>query len=89
VSASPLSGTVLLCLVVFASTVCVGAFRSGIAAAHGTQPHEAFTSAPVRTATTPGIALAALVSMFVMRACAYGLRRMTACNRPGIRRSSV
>ncbi|HVC65445.1 MAG TPA: hypothetical protein VNF52_08180, partial [Candidatus Dormibacteraeota bacterium] len=25
-SASPLSGTVLLCLVVFASTVCVGAF---------------------------------------------------------------
>ena len=33
-------------------------------------------SAPTKTATTPGIALAALVSIERMFACAYGLRRM-------------
>ena len=33
-------------------------------------------SAPTMTATTPGIALAALVSIDRMLACAYGLRRM-------------
>jgi hypothetical protein len=33
-------------------------------------------SAPTKTATTPGIAAAALVSTERMLACAYGLRRM-------------
>ena len=33
-------------------------------------------SAPTKTATTPGIALAAVVSIERMLACAYGLRRM-------------
>ena len=33
-------------------------------------------SAPTKTATTPGIALAADVSIERMLACAYGLRRM-------------
>ena len=33
-------------------------------------------SAPTNTATTPGIALAADVSIDRMLACAYGLRRM-------------
>ena len=33
-------------------------------------------SAPTKTATTPGIARAAAVSIERMLACAYGLRRM-------------
>ncbi len=37
--------------------------------------HTRASSAPVTTATIPGIALAAAVSRAVMRACASGLRR--------------
>jgi len=36
-------------------------------------------SAPTKTATTPGIDLAALVSIERMLACAYGLRRIAMC----------
>src|SRR4029079_5418604 len=72
-----------------ASAVCLGAFRSGMAAAHGTAPHASFRSAPVRTAATPGSCRAAAVSMLLMRAWACGLRRMTACSMPGILMSSV
>src|SRR5258708_21590518 len=72
-----------------ASTVCFGALRSGMAAAHGTRPHDGLTSAPVSTAVTPGIARAADTSMRAIRACAYGLRRMAACSNPANRMSST
>ena len=42
----------------------------------------ALTSAPVKTATTPGIAGAAEVSMLLMRALAYWLRTNSACSMP-------
>src|SRR5262249_19179736 len=65
------------------------AFRSGIAAPHGTTPHASFTSAPVNTPTTPGIAFAAAVSMRRIFACACGLRRIAAWSMPGRRMSST
>ncbi len=42
-----------------------------------------FTSAPVMTARTPGIARAAAVSTNTMRACGYGLPTNAACSIPG------
>ena len=44
-----------------------------------------FRSSPVKTATTPSAAAAVEVSILVMRACAWGLRTMTACSMPGTR----
>jgi hypothetical protein len=46
-------------------------------------------SAAVNTAATPGAALAADVSIFLMRACPCGLRRMAACAMPGNTKSAV
>jgi hypothetical protein len=40
-------------------------------------------------ATTPGIALAAVVSIDRMRACACGLRTSATCNTPGMSRSAM
>ncbi len=46
---------------------------------HGTPPRPARTvSLPVSTASTPGIAEAAVASIEVMPACAYGDRTKTA-----------
>ena len=63
--------------------------ESGSSQAHGTGASAALTSAPVNTATTPSIPAAALVSMLVIFACAYGLRRMAAWAMPGSTTSSV
>ncbi len=49
----------------------------------------AFRSAAVYTASTPGIALAAVVSMPVIRAAACGLRSTTPIAVPGGEMSSV
>ena len=46
-------------------------------------------SAPVNTRTTPGIFSAALVSMLLMRACAYSLRKIAMWSMPGSVRSAV
>ena len=46
-------------------------------------------SAPVYTATTPGMAVAAEVSIEVMRAWANGLRTMPIHMAPGMVRSSM
>jgi hypothetical protein len=56
---------------------------SVICQALGRLPCSAAKSAPVKTATTPGMLRAALVSISVMRACATGLRRMARCCIPG------
>jgi len=57
------------------------------------QPHGSeltpFMSLPVKTATTPGCALAAAVSIRLMRAWACGLRTNAAYVMPGIFRSST
>ena len=61
-----------------------GAFMSSVIGhALGRLPCSAARSAPVKTATTPGMLRAALVSMPVMRACATGLRRIAMCCMPG------
>src|SRR5262245_29017925 len=46
-------------------------------------------SAAVTTAITPGSAAASAVSIPVMRACAWALRRMATWSRPGARLSST
>jgi hypothetical protein len=46
-------------------------------------------SEPLKTATTPGAARAALASMRPMRACASGERTICAQSSPGLRRSST
>ena len=46
-------------------------------------------SSPVTTATTPGSAAAADVSIESMRACAYGLRRISMWSIPGSMMSST
>src|SRR5215210_7955492 len=51
--------------------------------------HSSARSSPPYTPTTPGIALAADVSMDVILACAYGLRRMARWSIPGNLMSSV
>ena len=45
-------------------------------------------SAAVTTAWTPSRASALLVSMDLMRACAWGLRRTLPCNRPEASKSA-
>jgi hypothetical protein len=47
------------------------------------------TSSPVMIATTPGIAMAALVSMLRMRACGIGLSSSFAKSIPSARKSSA
>jgi hypothetical protein len=42
--------------------------------------HSRRMSSPVNTATTPGVATAALTSMLLIRACANGLRTNAACS---------
>ena len=44
---------------------------------------------PIRTSTTPGIDFAMLVSIDLMLACAYGLRRIAICAMPGSVMSST
>ena len=51
--------------------------------------HSSSRSAPVCTATTPGIVAAAAVSMLRIRAWAKGLRRTARCSTPGMGRSAV
>ena len=46
-------------------------------------------SSPVITATTPGMALARLVSMLLIRACATWLRTNTRCSMPGTTMSAM
>jgi len=55
---------------------------------HGT-PAANSRSSPVRTAMTPGMPRAAVVSMPVMSACAYWLRTIAMCCIPGILMSST
>ncbi len=56
----------------------------------GRPPRPSFTmSAPVKTATTPGIFAAAAMSTELIRAWACGLRRIQACNCPWRLKSSV
>ena len=61
-----------------ASTACVSPESVGIQARLCWA-----SSSPVTTATTPSTAAAAEVSIDVMRACAYGLRRNSRCSIPG------
>src|SRR5215207_2570946 len=51
--------------------------------------HSSARSSPVNTSITPGSSLAAEVSMAVILACAYGLRRTARCSIPGSLMSSV
>ena len=51
--------------------------------------NSALMSAPVKTAATPSIAAAADVSIDLILACAYGLRRIAAYAMPGSWMSSV
>ena len=73
----------------WASTGCGGVRSVGLAAAQGTEPTLSPMSAPVTTVTTPGSAWAASVLMPLMRAWAWGLRRMAACITSAMRRSST
>ena len=67
-----------------ASTACVSPESVGIQASLCCA-----SSSPVTTAITPGIAIAALLSIPLMRACAYGLRTMTMWSMPGSTTSST
>ena len=48
-----------------------------------------FRVSPVITAATPGTLRAAVESIFVIFACAYGLRTMSRCSMPGREKSST
>ena len=71
-----------------ASGMCGGTLSSGSSHPHGSE----FTpvmSLPVKIATTPGCLRAAAVSIFLMRACACGLRTNAAHVVPGSFTSST
>ena len=66
------------------STICLSPARVGI------QCRPAFSrSAPVMTASTPGILSASVASMPLIVACAYGLRTMSSHSWPGRFTSSM
>src|SRR5262249_42659075 len=66
------------------STICRSLIRVGIHA----RPYLS-RSLPVITAATPGTLSALDESMFLILACAYGLRTMSRCSIPGSLRSSM
>src|ERR1700724_1461256 len=61
-----------------------GSTMSGVTThAQGSPPCSPARSAPLKTATTPGLSRAAEVSTLTIRACAYGLRRNATYSIPG------
>ena len=61
-----------------------GTLVSGTSQPQGSEPQPpSLKSWPVKTARTPSMALAAEVSIPVIRACASGLRLIATCTMPG------
>ena len=69
--------------------MAMACWTTGSAQKAGTGPASTAASLPVTTATTPGSAFARLVSMRLIRAWAYGLRRTAAWSIPDSWTSSI